>query len=114
MDNSRFWKMKVLQTNFMPILMFDPCGFKGRPRAGPFLGMWRALLRGEILVSERLMAIGREFLQKERLRISFFGMKYKQHVCIAVDQCFLRSQAGLKMSCRATGAGGVNGCQGAP
>lgn len=53
------------------------------------------------------------FLHKEDLRISFSGMKYKQLVPIAVDRCFPHSQAGSNMPCRAMGAGGVNGCQGA-
>ena len=47
---SSFWKMKVLQTNSMQTLMFDAGGFKGRLRACPFLGTWRALLCGEVLV----------------------------------------------------------------
>ena len=35
-DYSSFWKMKVLQTKLMQILVFDPGGFKGRLRACPF------------------------------------------------------------------------------
>ena len=38
-------------------------------------------------------------------------MRYKQHVRIAVDRCFLQSQAGSDMPCRAMGTRGVNGCQ---
>ena len=94
--------------------MLDPGGFKGRSRACPFLGTWRALLCGEVLVLERMAAIWSVFLQKNGLGISFSGMKYKQLVRIAVDRCFLRSQADLNMPCRAMGARGVNGCQGAP
>ena len=41
----------------MQTLMFDPGGFKGRLRAYPFLGTWRALLYGEVLVLERLVVI---------------------------------------------------------
>ena len=85
--------------------MFDPGGFNGHLRACPFLGTWRALLRGEVLVLERLVAIWSVFLQ-EVLRISISGVRYKQLVRIAVDRRFLRSQAGLNMPCPAMGAGG--------
>ena len=54
------------------------------------------------------------FLQKEVLGISFSVVRYKQLLRIAVDCCFLHSQAGLNMPCRALGAGAVNECQGAP
>ena len=94
MDYSRFWKMKVSQTKLMQTMMFDPGGSKGCLHACPFLGTWRALLCGEVLVLERLVAIWSVFLQKEGLGISFLGMRCKQLVCIAVDRCFLRSQAG--------------------
>ena len=114
MDNSNFWKMKVLQTKPMQTLMFDPGGFNGRLRACPILGTWRALYCGKVLGLERLVAIWRVFLPKEGLEISFSGVNYKQLVRIVVDRYFLRSQAGLNMPCRAMGAGGVNWCQGAP
>ena len=53
----QFLKLKVLQTKSMQTLMFDPGGFKGCLCACPFLGMRRALLCGEVLVLERLVAI---------------------------------------------------------
>ena len=113
-DNSSFWKMKVLQTKSMQTLIFNPGGFKGLLCACPFLGTWRALLCGEVLVLERLVAIWSVFLQKKGLGISVSGARYKPPVCIVIDCYFLRSQAGLNMSCRAMGAGGMNGCERAP
>ena len=98
--------MKVLQTESMQTLMFDPGGLKGRLRACPFLGTWRALLCGEVLVLERLVAIWSVFRQKKDLGISFSGVRYKQLVRIAVDRCFLRSQAGLN----AVSIGGLAPC----
>ena len=47
-DYSSFWKLKVIQTKSSQTLLFDPCGSTGRLRACPFLGTWRALLRGEL------------------------------------------------------------------
>ena len=43
--------------------------------------------------------------------VSFSGVGYKQLVRLAVDHCFVRSQADLNMPCRAMEAGGVNRCQ---
>ena len=60
------------------------------------------------------MVIWSVFLQKGGLGISFSGVRYKQLLRIAVDRCFLGSQAGLNKPCRTTGAGEVNGCQGVP
>ena len=39
-------------------LVFDPGGSTGRLHACPFLGTWRALLNGELLVLERLEEAG--------------------------------------------------------
>ena len=86
--------------------MFDLGGFRGRLRAYRFLGTWRALLCGKVLVLERLVAIWSVFWQKEILRISLSGVRYKQLVHIAVDPCYLLSQAGSNMPCQAMGAGG--------
>ena len=72
----------------MQTLMFDPGDFKGRLCACPFLETWRALLRGEVLVLERLVAIWSVFLQKEALGISLSRVRYKQPIRIVVDCCF--------------------------
>ena len=56
-DYSSFGNIKVLQMKSMQNLVLDPGGFKGRLRACPFPGIWRALLCGEVLVLERLVAI---------------------------------------------------------
>ena len=55
-DNS-FWRKlfvapscrRVIETKSGPNRMFDPGGSKGRLRACPFLGTWRALLCGEVM-----------------------------------------------------------------
>ena len=44
MDYSSFWKMKVLQTKSIQILIFGLGGFIGRLRTCLFWGTWRALL----------------------------------------------------------------------
>ena len=98
----------------MQTLIFDSRGFKGRLRACLSLGTYHALLCEEVLVLERLVAIWSGFLQKQVLGTSFSGVRYKQLVRIAVNRCFLRNQAGLDMPCRAMGAGGMRGCEGAP
>ena len=41
------WR-KVIQTKSSQTLVFDPGGCSGRLRGCPFLGGWRALLRGEV------------------------------------------------------------------
>ena len=55
---SRFWRNKhlaapscrrVIKTKSMQNRTFDPGGSKGRLRACPFLGSWRALLYGEVI-----------------------------------------------------------------
>ena len=40
---------RAIETKSGQNLMFDPGGSKGRLRACPFLGIWRALLCGEVL-----------------------------------------------------------------
>ena len=64
--------MKGLQMKSMQTLMFNPGGFKGRLRACPFLGTWRALLCGEVLILERLVVIWSIlFTEGEPLNIIF-------------------------------------------
>ena len=63
--NSSFWWnqlpapswRRVIQTKSRKKLIFDPGGSKGRLRACPLLGTWRVLLRGELLVLERRVAL---------------------------------------------------------
>ena len=97
---------EVIQTKSRQTLIFDPGDSTGRLRAYPFSKTWRALLCGEILVWERLVAIWNIFWQDEDLGIPFFGVRYKQIVPIAVHHCFVHSQAGLNMPCRSMRAGG--------
>ena len=56
---------RVIETKSGQNLMFDPGGSKGRLRACPFLGMWRALLCGKIGCNI--------FLRKEDLGSLFAG-----------------------------------------
>ena len=63
-NSSFWWKQlpapcwrKVIQTKSRQNLIFDPGGSKGHLRACPFWGTWRALLCGELVVLERLVAI---------------------------------------------------------
>ena len=81
--------------------MFDPGGSTGRLRACLFLGRWRALLCGELLILERLEEAGVFFggkdgsgviLQERDSRIVYA-------VRIAVDRCF-SAASDLRMSCR--------------
>ena len=81
--------------------MFDLGGSTGRLRACPFLGTWRALLCGELLILERLEEAGVCFgwkdgsgviLQERERRIVYA-------VRIAVDRCF-SAVSDLRMSCR--------------
>ena len=41
---------RVIETKYGQKLMFHPGGFTGRLHACPFLGEWRALLFGEVVV----------------------------------------------------------------
>ena len=78
--------------------MFDSGGSTGRLCVCPFLGTWHALLCGE-LVRQGAGYGWSVFWKNEDLGISFSLVGYKQLVRIAVDRCFLRSQAGLNMPC---------------
>ena len=107
LHSSSFWRNNLLaapscrrdiETKSGQNLMFDPGGSKGRLRACPFSGTWRALLCGGVLVLKRLVAIWSVFLQKEVRGISFFGVRYKQCRTYTGRPLFLRSQAGLKRS----------------
>ena len=55
---------RVIETKSGQNLVFDPDGSVGRLRASPFLGTWRALFCGEVLVVERLVAMWSVFLHK--------------------------------------------------
>ena len=104
--------------------MFDPGGSESRLRTCAFLGTWRALLYGEVLVLERLVAICSVFW-----RIADSGFKNIQEsyrrivhvVRIAVNRFPPIARLALIMLCQAMGAGravrgdrksGVNGCWG--
>ena len=50
------WR-RVIQTKSRQTLVFDPGGCTGHLRTCPFLGTWRALLCGEVLIWERLVVI---------------------------------------------------------
>ena len=63
---SSFWRnnlhaapscRRVIETKPGQNRMFDPGGCEGRLRACPFWGTWRALLCGEVVIVERLVAI---------------------------------------------------------
>ena len=54
--DSSFWKLlpapsglRVIETKPIQNRTFDPGGSQGHPRACPFLGLWRALVRGEFI-----------------------------------------------------------------
>ena len=55
MDYSSFWKMNVLETKSRQNMVFDSGGYTGRLRACPFLGTWRALLSGKVLLGHRMV-----------------------------------------------------------
>ena len=67
-----------------------------------------------IPLGRRLVAIWNVVWQNEDFGISNPRLRYKQLVLVAVDRCFLLSQAGLNMPCRSMGAGRKGGCQGTP
>ena len=55
-DSSSFWRLlaapycgRVVETKSRQNRTFDPGGSRGHLRACPFLGSWRALVRGEVL-----------------------------------------------------------------
>ena len=48
-DSSSFWKKLAAETKSRRNRTFDPGGSRGHLRACPFLGSWRALVRGEIM-----------------------------------------------------------------
>ena len=82
--------------------MFYPGGSGGRLRACPFLGTWRALLCGEVLVLERLVAACSVFGGKDDKGVINLLERDRQivyAVCITVYRCF-STAANLKRSCR--------------
>ena len=104
-DHSTFWKFKVLETKSRQTLVFDPGGCTGHLRACPFLGAWRALLCREVLC----LGTGwyprlQRFLADGGLGVIILQGRYKQVVYVVCmywgRSLFLRSQAGLNMSCR--------------
>ena len=81
-------------------LKFDPSGSKCRLRACPFLGTWRALLCGELLILERLLATCNVFFKVGRLGHQLAGEGQANRLRrIAVNRCF-SAAADLKRSCR--------------
>ena len=77
--------------------MFDPGGCNGRLRSCPFLGE-RHNLRIEWTRLDAAMVVTEAealFWQKDDLGLSFSRERYKQFVSIAVDRCFLCSQASI-------------------
>ena len=104
------WR-RVIQTKSRQNLIFDPGGSKRRLRACLLLGTWRALLCGEVLVLERLVTICSIFLAGRMTRELSCRTEggpgniiFRSEIDTTRTYCgrplFLRSQAGLKGSCR--------------
>ena len=79
----------------MQTLVLDPGGCTGRLRSCPFLGEQHNLRIGWTRLNAAMVVTEAEvmFWQKDDLGISFSRERYKQFVSIAVDRCFLCSQA---------------------
>ena len=82
--------------------MFDSDGATGPLRPCPFLGTWRALLYGELFVrapdgTRGWKVFGRRMTSKNHLPGE--GQPYRLRRTYCDRLLFLRSQAGLNMSC---------------
>ena len=95
-----FWS-RVIEKKTGQNLVFDPGGSTGRLRACPFWGTWRALLCGEVFVralDEATACFGGWMTRSHQLAGEVQANHLRRAHC--GRSLFLRSQAGLKMSCR--------------
>ena len=49
------YSRRVVETKYRQNMTFDPCGAQGPLHACPFLGLWRALVCGEVCMLEQLV-----------------------------------------------------------
>ena len=133
--DSRFWRnnllsapscRRIIETKSGQNRMFDPGGFEGRLRACQFLGTWRALLYGEVIFLERLVAIcsvfGGSTTRDSKTFRSGAGELFTPYVWRSIAFPPQLGWLSLNMPCRAMGAGRAtrgdrksrtNGCRGA-
>ena len=92
------------------------CSIQAVLRACSFLGKWRTLIYGEVILLERLVAIYCTFGGIDDSRFKNLQDLYRKityAVRIAVNRWFFAARLPLNMPCSAMEAGGANRCQGA-